>query len=119
MLKASRGEKTMKASRNRKRFIQPIAIWLITFQIATFFWGTATATGRRTNPNSNDRYVLNSDADVLKIIAVLENKIEDQPLLEKTKKKLFTLNDKQTRLIASLSDRVDKEGDATGASIDP
>jgi hypothetical protein len=37
--------------------------------------------------------------------------------LERTKEKLFTLSDKQARLIASLSDQVNQEGNTTAASI--
>jgi hypothetical protein len=108
----------MKANRKRKRFIRPIAIWLLIFQVAVFFLGKTTAMGGTNHPNSDDhQYASDRDVNVLKILAVLENKIEDQQLLEKTKKKLFTLDDGQTRLIASLSDRVAKEGDTTGASI--
>jgi len=100
-----------------ERFIRPIAIWLVIFQIAIFLLGTTIATGGTTDPNSYNQYASNRGADVLRILAVLENKIEDQQLLEKTKEKLFTLNDGQTRLIASLSDRVAKEGNTMGASI--
>lgn len=100
-----------------KRFIRPIAIWLVLLQIVIFLLGTTTATSGAANPNSDDQYASNRRANVLRILAVLENKIEDQQLLEKTKEKLFTLNDGQTRLIASLSDRVAKEGNTMGASI--
>ena len=107
----------MKARREMKRIIRLTAIWLVLFQIAIFFLGTTNATSGAPNPNSDGSYASNRRADVLRILAVLENKIEDQQLLEKTKEKLFTLNDGQTRLIASLSDRMAKEGNTTGASI--
>jgi len=55
--------------------------------------------------------------DTLKILSVLENRMVDQPLLEKTKDKLFTLSDGQTRLIASLSERVAREGNTTAGDI--
>ncbi len=107
----------MKANNERKRCVPRMAIWLATFQIAIFFWGTTMAAGGTTHPSAKDPFAWNGRADVLKILVVLEDNIEDQLLLEKTKKKLFTLNEGQTRLIASLSDRVAKEGDAPGASI--
>jgi hypothetical protein len=62
-------------------------------------------------------YVMSSLTDVSKILLVLENRIEDQQLLEKTRDKLLTLNDRQIRLIASLSDRVHTEGNTTGSDI--
>ena len=100
-----------------KKFVRPMAIWLIFFQIAIFLLGIRTVTGGTTDPNFDDPYASNRGTDVLQILAVLENKIEDQQVLEKTKEKLFTLNDGQTRLIASLSDQVAKGGNSTGASI--
>lgn len=100
-----------------KKFTRPIAIWLILFQIAIFLLGIRTATGGTTDPNFDDLYASNQGTNVLKIIAALENKIEDQQVLEKTKEKLFTLNDGQTRLIASLSDRVAMGGNSARASI--
>jgi hypothetical protein len=100
-----------------KRFIQMIAIGLILFQFATFSSAIAAATDVTAVSNSDDPRPSIRSADVSKIIAVLENKIEDQPSLEKTKKKLLTLNDRQTRLITSLSDRVAEQGDTMGASI--
>jgi hypothetical protein len=63
------------------------------------------------------RYVLSSSTDVSKILLVLENRIEDQQLLEKTRDKLLTLDDRQIRLIASLSDRVHTEGNTTGSEL--
>jgi hypothetical protein len=60
---------------------------------------------------------MSSLTDVSKILLVLENRIEDQQLLEKTRDKLLTLNDRQIRLIASLSDRVHTEGNTTGSDI--
>jgi hypothetical protein len=43
--------------------------------------------------------------------------VEDPKLLGKAKKKLITLSDWQTRLIASLSDRVVEEGNTAGSDI--
>jgi hypothetical protein len=54
---------------------------------------------------------------VSKILTALESKVEDPQLLEKTKKKLTSLSDGQTRLIASLSDRVAQERNTAGSDI--
>jgi len=107
----------MNPKRGQKRFIRLIAIWVIIFQIAIFLLGITTGTSGAANPNFDDQYASNRRADVLKILAVLENKIEDQQLLQKAKGKLLTLGDRQTQLIASLSDRVAKEGNTTGSDI--
>ena len=107
----------MKINGVRKRFIKLMGIGLAVFQIANFLSGITIATGGIPDPNFEDPYVSNRRTDVLKIILVLENKIEDQQLLGRTKEKLFTLSDGETRLIASLSDRVTKKGNTTGADI--
>lgn len=88
-----------------------LAQWLIFLPTATI------AKSGKTAPDSGARYVLSSSPDVSKILWVLENKIEDQQLLERTKDKLLTLDHRQIRLIASLSDRVAKEGNTTGSDI--
>jgi hypothetical protein len=107
----------IQTTRGMKRFMQMIAIGLTVFQFLIFSLPVSAATDMTAVSNSNDPHPSIRSADVFKIVAVLENKIQDQPSLEKTKKKLFTLNDRQTRLIASLSDRVTEEADTMGASI--
>jgi hypothetical protein len=107
----------MNPKRGQKRFIRLIAIWVIIFQIAIFLLGITVATSGTTDPNFDDPSLSHRRSDVLKILAVLENKIEDQQLLQKAKGKLLTLGDRQTQLIASLSDRVTKEGITTGIDI--
>jgi hypothetical protein len=97
--------------------IKPITIGLVILQLATFLLGTTIAASGTTGPNSNEQYVSNQRANVLKILSVLENKIEDQQLLQKAKGKLLTLGDRQTQLIASLSDRIAKGGSTIGSDI--
>ncbi len=77
----------------------------------------ALARSGKTVPESDHRIALGSSADVSKILWVLENKIEDRQLLERTKEKLLTLDRRQIQLIASLSDRVANKDDTTGSDI--
>ncbi len=77
----------------------------------------AIANSGKPVPELDHRNVLSRSADVSKILWVLENKIEDRRLLEKTKDKLLTLDGGQIRLIASLSDRVANGGDTTASNI--
>lgn len=80
--------------------------------------GKSIAFGGTTDFHSGHSYnVTNREANVLKILSFLEIKISDQKLLEKAKDKLITLNERQTKLIASLSDRVANQGNTTGADI--
>jgi hypothetical protein len=90
-----------------------LAIYLVILWLAC----TSVAMGAITDINPGSQPVLGREANVLRILTVLENKIEDRQLLEKTKEKLLALSDGQARLIASLSDRVTKEENSAGASI--
>jgi len=88
-----------------------LAQWLIFLPVAT------PASGGKNASEADARYVLSSSTDVSKILSVLENRLEDQQLLERTKDKLLTLDQRQIRLIASLSERVVKEGNTAGSDI--
>jgi hypothetical protein len=107
----------MQFKKQRNRFVRPIGIGLFILQMVIFHLGVTIATSGTTVPHSDDQYVSNHLTDILKIQSVLENKIGNQQLLEKTKDKLLTLSDGQTWLIASLSDRVKKEGNTTVGDI--
>lgn len=107
----------MKARRGMKSFIRSGAICLVIFQVAVLHLGTTNAARGATFTDSGVQFVPKHGIYVSRILAVLESRIEDQEVLERTKEKLFTLSDKQTRLIASLSDQVNQEGNTTAASI--
>ena len=108
----------MKTKTRLKRFIKPIALWLTILQIGILLQGATFAKSGTIEPYQNkEQHLLNHRADVLKILSVLENKIEDQKLLERAKEKLLTLSERQTRLMASLSERIAKEGNTTGGDI--
>jgi hypothetical protein len=100
-----------------KRFVKTVATGLALVQgLILLPVTTLAATGKKA-VDSHARYVLSFSADVSKILSVFENRIEDPQLLERTKDKLLTLDQRQIRLIASLSDRVAKEGNTTGSDI--
>ncbi|MBI5603739.1 MAG: hypothetical protein HY879_10310 [Deltaproteobacteria bacterium] len=50
-----------------------------------------------------------SEKDQIKILSFLERKIGDQQLMEKAREKLLSLDEKQTRLIVSLSERISED----------
>jgi len=87
------------------------------FQIAIYPLAATASVRPTVPPNSEDPLVSKQRANVSKILTVLERRVEDPQLLGKTKKKLITLSDGQTRLIASLSDRVAQERNTTGSDI--
>jgi len=86
--------------------------------VVLFMGSSSIATSRLegfriyTPPNVSHR-----DTEIAEILSVLEDKVENREVAEKLKDKLFTLSDKQTRLIASLA-RLTANGDqAAGAEI--
>jgi hypothetical protein len=99
------------------RFVKTVAAGLAIVQWLTILPSATIAASGKSAFDSHAPYVLSFSADVSKILSVFENRIEDQELLKRTKDKLLTLDQKQIRLIASLSDRVAKEGNTTGSDI--
>jgi hypothetical protein len=100
-----------------KRFVKTVAAGLALVQWFIFLPSTTMAASGKNASDAPAPYELGSSEDVTKILSVFENRIEDQQLLERTKDKLLTLDQRQIRLIASLSDRVAKEGNTTGSDI--
>jgi hypothetical protein len=100
-----------------KRVVETIAIGFVLAQWLIFLPSTTMAGSPRNVPDSDSGYVLNSSTDMSKILLVFENRIDDQQLLERTRDKLLTLDDRQIRLIASLSDRIATEGNTTGSAV--
>lgn len=56
-------------------------------------------------------------AELQKVLSVIELRTQDEKVLEKMQKKLFTLGDRQLHLAASLCDRIARNDQSTGASI--
>ncbi len=93
--------------------MKPLSVWVAILLLI----GTTTAIGAIIDNPHENQPVPGRETHVLKILTALENKIENPQLLERTREKLQSLSERQTRLIASLSDQVTKEGDSAGASI--
>ncbi len=100
-----------------ERFVKTVAAGLALVQWLILIPSTTIAASGKNASDSPAPYELGLAADVSKILSVFENRIEDQQLLERAKDKLLTLDQRQIRLIASLSDRVAKEGDTAGSDI--
>ena len=54
---------------------------------------------------------------MLKILSVLESKMEGERIPDKARHKLFTLEDGKLRLMASLSDLIAHDGRKTTADV--
>ncbi len=99
------------------RFAKSVALGLALTQWFIFLPSTTIASNRKDAPEPGAPSIMGFSADVSRILSVLENRVDDRQLLERTKDKLLTLDHRQIRLIACLSDRVMKEGNATGSEI--
>jgi hypothetical protein len=100
-----------------KGVVKAVAIGIALLQWIIFLPGTTIARNGSSVSDSSARYAGSFSADVSRILWVLETRIEDERLLERTMDKLWTLDHKQIRLIASLSDRVAEEGNRPGSDI--
>ena len=100
-----------------KRFVKSVAAGLILAQCLIFLPAASLAKPEKLHSHPGAPSGLSYSADVSQILSVLESRTEDRQLVERTKEKLFTLDHRQIRLIASLSDRVMKEGSTTGSEI--
>lgn len=102
-----------------RKFIKLLII-LHMFLISTFLiCDQSMAIGRRiASPSGNTYYKTNdTKGHVERILSVLESRIADHQLVEKAKDKLFRLSEDEIRLIASLCDRINNEGNTTGSDI--
>lgn len=106
----------MKTAPNR--FIKSIILGLVPFLLLVYRQDVSLAFSKRSEVKLNHSSVeTNLKTDRMKTLSVLENKMEDQKLIEKAKEKLLTLSVKKTHLIASLSERITNSEDTSGADI--
>lgn len=98
-----------------KKFKRSLIIFHIIL-ISTFFISDQSmAIGRRIASPSGNKYYRTRHMN--SILSVLKSRISDRQMLEKAKDKLFRLNEKEIRLIASLCDRIQDEGNTAGSDI--
>lgn len=57
------------------------------------------------------------NVEMLKILPVLEDKIGDRNLLEKSKEKIFAMNSRELHLVASLCEKISDEGQTVSSDI--
>ncbi len=95
---------------------QKKVILLLSFIFVLVIWSPAARCEIKKS-KAGDEYAMLREADVIKILSVLEKKIGDQKSLEKAKEKLFTLKDPQFFLVTSLSEQIAREGDKPGVDF--
>lgn len=106
----------MKRTETVKRFVKPVALWLSIVQMVIYPSTTIAISGTITL-HSADQNLLHRRADVIEILSVLENRTEDEKIVEKARDKLFDLTDKQFSLVVRLSQRIAKEGNKAGTEV--
>ena len=55
--------------------------------------------------------------EMLKILPVLEEKIENRNLLDKSKEKIFAMNSRELHLVAALCEKISDEGQTVSSDI--
>ena len=100
-----------------KKLMLIIVVCFLALQVNIFVGGASFAAVNTIESDPGQSAISSRASNVLKIISVLDHRMTDQPLLEKAKEKVFTLSDRHTRLIASLSDQVVKERNSTTGDI--
>ena len=98
------------------RFVKPVAVWLTIIQMVIYLSTTIAMSGT-IDLHSVDQNLFHRRADVIKILSVLENRTRDEKILEKARDKLLNLSDRQFSLLASLSERIAKEGNKAGTEM--
>ena len=99
-------------------FIRWIAVWTAFLMLSALILNSSIALGETNGFDlENPHKTIHPEAEVRKILLVLENKIGDQKLLERAKDKLAALSERQTRLLASIADRIDSNAQTSGADI--
>ena len=57
------------------------------------------------------------NVDMHRILPVLEDKIENRNLLEKSKEKIYTMDRRELHLVAALCDKISDEGQTVSSDI--
>ncbi len=105
-----------------KRFIKHLAAALVAVLFTLSLGGPeawarpADGTGMEGSRRSVQDQVPPSQ-DIMKILSVLEERLQDGKMLKKAGEKLTTLHGKDLRLIASLCERIETGGRDAGADI--
>ena len=58
-----------------------------------------------------------TNVEMLKILPVLEDKISNKKLLEKSKEKIYTMNTHELRLVAALCEKISDKGQTVSSDI--
>jgi ketosteroid isomerase-like protein len=57
------------------------------------------------------------NGEITKILPVLEDKIHDRKLLDKSKEKIYSMGDREVRLVAALCEKISDERESVSSDI--
>lgn len=109
-----------------KRFMKSVMLYSLLFLFLSFILNSSIATAGLTGSRSDNPYhIIPRKTDMFRILSVLENRIDMQNLPEEekikllgmAKNKLFTLDDSQIQLLASLSNRITNNSHTTAGDV--
>ncbi len=84
---------------------------------ASLLMSGAPASGAMTAPKPPMVRETGHSDDIHKILPVLEDKIHDRRLLEKSKEKIYSMGDREVRLVAALCEKISDEGETVNSDI--
>ncbi len=97
--------------------MNPIYICFLSLLFIFSLWNPAVQAETRKSNVDKEYRGMHRETDMTRILSVLEKKVDDQKMLERAREKLFTLQEPQFSLIASLSEQIVKEGNQPGVDI--
>ncbi|MFI5293818.1 MAG: hypothetical protein ACHQ0Y_02195 [Thermodesulfovibrionales bacterium] len=91
---------------------------LLFFVPVAFLPASGTPTfGAVTERNLPIVHETDHNGEISKILPVLEDKIHDRKLLEKSKEKIYSMGDREVRLVAALCEKISDEGETVSSDI--
>jgi hypothetical protein len=93
-----------------------IAFWLL--PVSLFMVSPNLADARPVQAGAQElSKTIGAQAEISKVLGVLESRVEDYDLLETAKRKFLTLDHHKTRLLSSLCDRIVSDGHTAGSDV--
>ncbi len=92
-------------------------LYLLSVLLALFVVCQSSALGAVSTPKSGSSHESLIKKEMPKIIPVLEGKIGDRKLIEKSKEKICLMDDREIRLISALCERIPVEESSVSGDI--
>jgi hypothetical protein len=104
--------------RKRVKIFNIAAICLLFLCLSSFFAQRVSAENAADGPSLQaGQAVIDTHTETSRILAAVETRISSTKLIETARSKLLTMDDKRTRLLSDLSDRVVGDETSIGSNI--